>query len=228
MNKQGRWTGRDGIGGELDMQERAEAAARDFDVYELAVRIAAYLTGPEVCPARWTAERVDGKQVANIVCSDGRRLYLNYGGGWAPAGRVYIGGSWPQYADGRTWTPSKEDRVSITVDAKRDARVIATEIGRRLLPGYSEAFRKAKAYVERDEANKAAARACADRIAAHFNVEARHHQNESNIWPGVLGLPYCLKVSPGHDGKTPMVDIHTEQTEEVAMKVLALLVKETS
>jgi hypothetical protein len=197
--------------------------------FELATRIAPHLSaeaGYVWHPSRGAVhEDEDNPICAYLVGPGAARLVLHAGGGWCAKGRVAVSGCWPKFADGRIYTPRADERLEITCDARRDAKVIAKEIARRLLPVYEASLRRAVDYVERDDAAKARAEEAAHRIAAALGGDAhakRSHDGSSSVWPMLDGLPNIIRVQPNYD-RGPLITFDFEADEKTALAVLALL-----
>ena len=129
---------------------------------ELAAKVAVHLDGFTVDPTDPDQRRV------GAYLSDGpRRLHLRPAG---QPGRVVISGVFPP-AD-HDWRPG---RPHITVAIARGPTTVAAEITRRLLPHYTEALARVLDAIAVQQANHAAQRDRAARLAGLL-PDARPHR----------------------------------------------------
>jgi hypothetical protein len=120
--------------------------------------------------ARGIAEHLDGFQVVTddelghaawLEHADGRRLFLRRLG--TRGGRVEIRGAFPQ--SDYPFEPGERPRP-ITVAAARSPAAVASEISRRLLPGYAQVHVRVQARIARQAADHQSRVRVAERLAA--------------------------------------------------------------
>ncbi|MGH7296200.1 MAG: hypothetical protein ACRELB_14760 [Polyangiaceae bacterium] len=196
--------------------------------YELAVRIAAKMTGP----ARWTARRREtmddqGKRFAELVrLDDGAELGVT-AGGYHNEGRATFRAHWPKYADGQQYSP--RTYLQITCSAGRDPQALARDIERRLLSEYDPAYRKALDEVRASDAAAGIAWHAAERIAEAVGAElpGAHPNNGGAV--RLHGAPadvYEIKVHPPYGDRPVRVSFEVNDVDEkTALEVLALIAR---
>ena len=202
-----------------------------LDVRECAVRLAPHLSALAASALRWRVhhygdDRDDSRDHAQLVVTTegpetAARLYLS-----ADGGRIHVSGCFPMLESGRIYSPpGKDDYGRITLDAKRDAKVLAREIERRCFSVYLPAYRQAMAYVARDGASRKGARDAAAIIAATAGCEPRKQGGGDGVdlFPSTPGC-YRVQIHPGHDTAEPHVSMQLEHVSPAqAVAVLALL-----
>jgi hypothetical protein len=200
----------------------------DPTAYELAVRIAAHMTGP----ARWTARRREtmddqGKRFAELVRpEDGAELGVTVGG-YHNEGRATFRAHWPKYADGQQYSP--RTYLQITCSAGRDPQALARDIERRLLSEYDPAYRKALDEVRASDAAAGIAWHAAERIAEAVGAELPQAHPNNGAAVRLHGAPedvYEIKVHPPYGDRAVRVSFQVNDVDEkTALEVLALITR---
>ena len=190
------------------------ASIQHIDVYEIAVRVAPHMGGD------WQAVKRDGDHYANLRrLGDGAGLYMNVD----HKGKLGIGCEWPKYANGESWQLSYNvSSPSIAVAALRDAKTIAAEIKRRLLPVYLPMFEKAYSDVQRTNSHHARQETLARRVAAAIGGSVYEQSGKSvgarsEIKDGIDAI-HNLHVS----GDKVYFEVNG-LPEELAVKILLML-----
>jgi hypothetical protein len=120
--------------------------------------------------ARGVAEHLDGFRLVTddelghaawLEHADGRRLFLRRQG--TQGGRVEIRGAFPD--SDCPFEPGERPRP-ITVAAGRSPAAVASEISRRLLPGYTQVLARVQARIARQAADHQSRVRVAERLAA--------------------------------------------------------------
>ncbi|HZD67618.1 MAG TPA: hypothetical protein VFA45_01455 [Actinomycetes bacterium] len=133
--------------------------------------------------ARGIAEHLDGFHVTVddelghavwLDHTDGRRLFLRRLR--SQGGRLEISGSYPP----SDYYFEADERPDITVAIGRTPAAIATEITRRLLPGYNEVLAKVHAHIAKRAAEDASRAQIAKRLAALL-PDASIHDNGHSV-----------------------------------------------
>jgi hypothetical protein len=199
--------------------------------YDLAQRIAQYMTSPD----RWTAKRritPDGEELpqsADLVRDlDGAGISL-YLGGYRNEARVAFRSTWPKYGDGRSYAPRAY--LSITCSAERPPKALAQEIERRLLADYGPAYRAALDAISASDAAAAEAWRAAERIARCLGAEVpsetshvRRHNGDAVESHGGPPKVYRLKVHPAHSDSPTSVSFEVHNVDvETTLRAMALL-----
>lgn len=198
---------------------------------DLGAQIAACLSGP----ARWVATsdrdgdgalRSDGATLTRKA--DGAAIHLRIGG-YRSEGRVTFRACWPQFHDGRAYTPRAY--LTITCRADHSPAALAREIERRLLPDYDAAYRAALDDVRASDAAAEGAARAADRIARAIGAALprpgsyRRQRNGDAV--DIVGAPesvYQLQVSPAYGDRPLGVSFRVGGIDEAtALQVLAIL-----
>ena len=181
------------------------------DAYELAIAIAPHLAD------NWTAVRpaTEAGYSRSMVAylhreKDSARLFLHLYGA-----RLEIQGTWPCFANGHAY--ERKGRYAIAVGANRDSKRLAREIERRLLPDWDKAYAEALAYVTARDAERAKAKACAERIAKEIGADAPFER--AGTFHVRTGLVYDLRVVPERD--SPSIHFRVDNVDE--MRTVAIL-----
>lgn len=146
-----------------DEREKAERIARS---------VAAHLKD-------WTVEAEEGHWGVYLVHPCGARIFVTTAR-HAARGRVVFSGCAPKHKNGQsdgwgwTWDPKRKttvsNRLEVTCAATRDPKAIASEVERRLIPRFLDAWRAAAAKVDTEDTALEDMITTAKRIATVLDV----------------------------------------------------------
>lgn len=153
------------------MNETSSSSPR-VDAYELALRIAAHM-GDE-----WVAKapKLENTAYSGLTrTSDGAEIYIS-----TDRKKAHFGCEWPMYANGERWRLGHGvSSPRITCAVGRDAKTLAAEIKRRLLPEYLPLYEKACADVRQSNTGMNQQTECAARVAAAIGGKVRETSGQS-------------------------------------------------